>query len=132
LPAIIKSLAQQVANRDAWLKNAQARFDEELASVRHQAEEMRLERDQALRSVDELDLQRNQLKDQLEAIRVEWSIDVERTRMQDERELAKEKALRVTDRAELELERVESKTKVRVAMVFFVLEDLIPLGALSD
>lgn len=132
MPAIIKSLAQQVANRDAWLKNAQARFDEELASVRHQAEEMRLERDQALRSVDELDLQRNQLKDQLEAIRVEWSIDVERTRMQDERELAKEKALRVTDRAELELERVESKTKVRVAMVFFVLEDLIPLGALSD
>jgi hypothetical protein len=62
LPNIIKNLADQVVTRDIQLQNDKAKFSGEIASMKDQLEEMRLERNRALSLVEKMTLQENQLK----------------------------------------------------------------------
>lgn len=112
LPSIIKSLAQQVATRDAQLKHEQARFDEELTSARRQLDAMRTERDLALRNAEEVKIERSRHKEQAETIRANMVAEAERVKLQHQRELAHEKAMLSKVKADIELERAESRREV--------------------
>lgn len=110
LTNIVISLAQQVAARDAQLKSERANFVEELAAMKDQHEVMRTARDHALQCMEEVALQRDRFKDEVETVRAAWSTDVERVRMQGESRLAKEALLEV--RTEFDREQAEWKRKV--------------------
>jgi hypothetical protein len=65
LPGIIKSLAQQVSTRDAQIIRERAAHTEQLSSMKEQYDTVRAERDRSQQSAKQIELQRDQLKQDL-------------------------------------------------------------------
>ncbi|KAF8581570.1 hypothetical protein K439DRAFT_1662243 [Ramaria rubella] len=114
LPGIIKSLAQQLSSRDAQLQVERVKFSEELSEMKKQHDTLQMEHDCGLRSLEEVKLQRNQLKEELRSVRAAWTADLDGVRARAERDMERERALHAKALDDSGLEKAELTKKIEL------------------